>query len=415
MKRGFDMKKLLSIFLTIIIFISGTLCVSSNAVQLLILGDVSGDGVLSVQDVQSVLKYVSKGSALPVETSVLADFNFDGKIDKDDAYTILKCAAGIYDKQALEFTEWETTVEPTCTKEGSAQSVCKAKNLTRIKPLAKLPHSFIDGVCSVCGQGEKINGSIYVNSKAIEFYDSASTLVSTFGNPTEILNDTTSEGAVKHYVYAQNYSKLVIFTCSDEEGIIGVYTNDSTAILTLSENIKFSDMPEFEVVDDVCVYGYYDNIGTNAVHAFYAVVDDSTRRIDLTSNFTTQEKLIFHCVNASRAQNGKSALVYDTEIAKMALYHSKDMADNNYFDHTAPNGETFNDRLSKFSINCYAAAENIAAGIVTSAYHFNDAWYNSEGHRINMLGDYTHLGVGIAYNAYSDYLCYSTENFRSIS
>jgi uncharacterized protein YkwD len=59
----------------------------------------------------------------------------------------------------------------------------------------------------------------------------------------------------------------------------------------------------------------------------------------------------------------------------------------------------------------YAAAENIAAGYI-DAYDISDGWYNSEGHRKNILTPYlTHLGVGVAIVPTSDYRYYGTQNF----
>lgn len=410
------MKKLLSVVLTFVILLT-MLCVSANAVQTLVLGDVSGNGVVGTADVQSILLNINSGEALPEETAALADYDFNGAVDKKDAYSVLKCAAGIVSTQKLEFTDWQVTTQPTCTSEGSAQSVCESKGIVRTKTVAKLSHNYVNGVCSMCGQADALAGEIFVKSKCISFGDSVSKVTDQFGEPTEILSDVTSGGAeIQYYVYAQDYSELVIFTCSADDGLLGVYTNDSSAQLTLSESVTFENVADNYLVDDVYMFGYVDEIGTNAVHAFYATTSKETSRMCSNTNFTAQEKLIFHCVNGSRAQNDKNALIYDAEIAEMALYHSKDMADNNYFSHTAPNGETFADRVSKFNISCTLAGENIAAGNIMSAYDFNDAWYNStEGHRENMLADYTHLGVGIAYNADSDYIYYATENFRSLA
>lgn len=409
------MKKLLSVVLTFVILLI-VLCVPANAAQTLVLGDVSGNGVVSTADVQSILLNIDSGKALPVETSALADYDFNGAVNKTDAYSVLKCAAGIVCAQKLEFTDWQVTTQPTCKNEGVAQSVCQAKGIVRTKSVAKLSHDFVDGVCSMCGQADFLAGEIFVKAKSISFGDSASQVISQFGEPTEILNDVTSSGAeIQYYVYAQDYNELVVFTCSADGGLIGVYTNDSGAQLNLSEAITFENVAEKFLVDDVYLFGYVDEIGTNAVHAFYATTSNETSRMCPDTNFTAQEKLVFHCVNGSRAQNDKSALIYDEEIAEMALYHSKDMADNNYFDHVASNGETFADRVNEFDISCTMAGENIAAGNIMSAYDFNDAWYNSDGHRENMLADYTHLGVGVAYNADSDYIYYSTENFRSLA
>ena len=411
------MKRLLSVVLAVVLLL-GTLCVSASAAQSLVLGDINSDGVVSTYDVQRVLLKIS-GKALPSETAVLADYDFNGSVNNTDAYSVLKCAAGIILPQTLLFEAWQTEVAPTCTSTGTESSLCKAKNIKRTRSIPKLEHSFADGVCSGSGWVEDATGRINVNSKTVKFGDSIAKLTQSFGTPTEILTDNISGGAVKYYVYAADYKNLVIFTCSDTKGVIGVYTTSKTLQIVLSEVITFAKANELYSLDDV-TFNVYTDTHTNGspVYSIYATTEPETCILNENSNTTTQEKLIYHSLNAARAINGKAALVYDTEFAKMALYHSKDMADNDYFDHTSPNGEEFTHRLEKFGFSPYGAGENIAVGNAVAAYRFNDLWYNSEGHRKNMLlDDYTNIGIGIA-SAYSqEYGCqmyYATQNFRLI-
>lgn len=409
------MKRLLSVFIVVTLLL-GSISVCAGAAQSLVLGDINGDGIVSTLDVQKVLSNIS-GKALPEETAILADYDFSGAVNKTDAGAVLKCAAGITVPQTLVFEDWKTEVQATCKNEGKATSLCKAKNIKRTRTIPKLAHSFADGVCSGCGWVESTEGKISVNAKSIKFGDSIAQLTQSFGAPTEILNDKIPSGTVKYYVYAGDYKNLVIFTCSDTEGVIGVYTTSKTLQITLSEVITFNNADELYSLDNVDFNVFRERFSDGSpVYSMYATTEPQTSFLNENSNFTTQEKLIFHALNATRAINGKTALVYDTEFAKVALYHSKDMADNDYFAHTSPSGEEFTHRLEMFGYPPYYAGENIATGNMVNAYSFNDMWYNSEGHRENMLRDeFTNIGIGIASGYSQQYgaqMYYATQNFR---
>jgi uncharacterized protein YkwD len=148
------------------------------------------------------------------------------------------------------------------------------------------------------------------------------------------------------------------------------------------------------------------------------------------------ERRIHYHVNQRRAERGLDPLAFDTDLREVARYHSEDMAENDYFSHTSPSGETFTDRYEAFGYDCraatgdgtyYTGAENIAytyydtrvrsggeivrytnadelaRGIVTG-------WMNSEGHRENILMEaWDDEGIGVAIT--SGGKVYATQNF----
>ena len=132
-----------------------------------------------------------------------------------------------------------------------------------------------------------------------------------------------------------------------------------------------------------------------------------------TTSYTINEKLNFHLTNGLRAINGVSTLAYCEKAAAAAKVHSTDMATRNYFDHPDPEGKRCGDRLTDAGVNWYACAENIAAGYY-DPYDISNGWYNSEGHRKNILNSrYKYLGVGFAFNQKATYKYYGTQNFYS--
>lgn len=116
------------------------------------------------------------------------------------------------------------------------------------------------------------------------------------------------------------------------------------------------------------------------------------------------EKQIYDVTNVIRRQYRKSKLFWSNNLANVAFQHSKDMKENQYFDHASPTNGDLEKRLKKGNIAYTLAGENIATGYLDGI----DAvigWLNSPDHRQALLHDeFTHIGVG----AYEKYY---TQNF----
>ncbi|PEL10638.1 CAP domain-containing protein [Bacillus sp. AFS017336] len=107
-----------------------------------------------------------------------------------------------------------------------------------------------------------------------------------------------------------------------------------------------------------------------------------------------EEKQIFNLTNVYRKRMNLSTLKWNSEAAKVALGHSKDMVQNKYFDHYSNLYGSLSDRLNDANVPYRLAGENISANYVdgiASVY----GWINSKGHRENMYKkEYSTLGVG---------------------
>jgi uncharacterized protein YkwD len=123
---------------------------------------------------------------------------------------------------------------------------------------------------------------------------------------------------------------------------------------------------------------------------------------------------IVELTNQERAKRGLAPLTIDAALNNSAQAHSQDMADHDYFSHTGQNGSTAGQRITAGGFApLWAYGENIAAG-QPSADEVMQAWMNSAEHRDNILSpDYTHIGVGFAYNANTTYHWYWTQHFAS--
>ena len=103
----------------------------------------------------------------------------------------------------------------------------------------------------------------------------------------------------------------------------------------------------------------------------------------------------YSLVNAKRKEQKLSALKKDASLEKSAKTRAEEMAKTGIFSHTRPNGKS---GLTLIQGNVYKG-ENIAKGQRTCA-EVVKAWYNSTGHRNNMLKkQYTKTGIaGYSYN-----------------
>ncbi|MCU4718376.1 CAP domain-containing protein [Halapricum hydrolyticum] len=162
---------------------------------------------------------------------------------------------------------------------------------------------------------------------------------------------------------------------------------------------------------------------------------------DTSVNRTEVEREIHREINERRGEHGLRPLEWDTELRDIARYHSEDMAQNGYFAHEAPDGETLEDRYQRFNYNCRietadgiitSGGENIAYTFAGSDVEREDGsvvdhdydetqiaeglvsqWMNSPGHRENILRPYWQaegIGVYIA-DDNGKTKVYATQNF----
>lgn len=126
--------------------------------------------------------------------------------------------------------------------------------------------------------------------------------------------------------------------------------------------------------------------------------DDNTENPDGQSEAERYEQQAFDLVNAYRQEKGLPALENSDVIRDECRAHSQDMADGTVeFGH-----DGFQRRVNNISlsISLSSAGENVAwnKGHSDPAQTAVDGWINSQGHRENMEGDYTHAGMGVSIN-----------------
>ena len=133
---------------------------------------------------------------------------------------------------------------------------------------------------------------------------------------------------------------------------------------------------------------------------------------------------VLELVNDLRTQRGLNPLTLSRELTAAAYMHSRDMGQNNNFDHTGSNGSNSEQRVADvgYTDSIYSngtqrqnvtTVENVAAGQATPE-SVVQSWFNSPGHRDNMLSpNATEIGIGYYKQANSEYTHYWTQNFGS--
>ena len=171
------------------------------------------------------------------------------------------------------------------------------------------------------------------------------------------------------------------------------YTGDKSAIKIeyKSDNTKVASVSANGVVYG-CAVGktkIHANVQGIDVVCSVSVIDEPPKVIDVSGCYTYLNNYR-KAYNKGKAKSKQVAMLKrDKNLEKLALIRAKEMATTGKFSHVRPNGKR---SLTLIPGNVYKG-ENIARGQVTCA-QVSTAWYNSSGHRTNMLrGCFKKVGI----------------------
>ena len=129
----------------------------------------------------------------------------------------------------------------------------------------------------------------------------------------------------------------------------------------------------------------------------------------------SEEIAFLGLINDHRAMSGLGPLSVSSSLSAAAAYHSIDMAEKAYLDHTMLDGTSVQQNMQNFGYQGGAYGENIAAGTDTAGAAMN-IWENSPEHNANMLnGSFGAIGIGRAYDDASPHGWYWTTIFGDVS
>jgi len=258
-------------------------------------------------------------------------------------------------------------------------------------------------------------------TSSVGLYKTEEVITNLLGQPkTNLIN----EFKLTTTVYHNNYKNLNMISFINNEAHL-IYTKDlnfkyknlkigdsvSTVInqlgtnynkigSTYSEEVLVYTFKDHEInifIDfhkDKKISGFYlvSNVMSNKNPTLFP-----TKTPELQKSYESQ---MFIITNAERKLHNVNTLSYSNSASLVARSHSKDMALNDYFNHTNLQGLSPFDRLTNAGITYRTAGENIAVGY-SNPYFTHEALMNSLGHRKNKVNsNYTTLGVGVDFQAW---------------
>ncbi|WP_293914398.1 CAP domain-containing protein [Deinococcus sp.] len=137
-------------------------------------------------------------------------------------------------------------------------------------------------------------------------------------------------------------------------------------------------------------------------------------------DLSAEERMMLDATNAMRTQNQKcdgavfkatTPLTWNGYLARSARAHTADMANQNYFDHVAPDGGTLATRDNAAGYTGWTTlGENIVAGDDVSG--FVQRWMESPSHCKTLMDPkFRELGIGYVLKAGTTYRTYATQEF----
>ncbi len=114
-------------------------------------------------------------------------------------------------------------------------------------------------------------------------------------------------------------------------------------------------------------------------------------RLVTTYDYNDTELRLVTIINDYRASIGLNTLAVINHISYKSQEHNLYMIDNNVISH-----DLFQQRATNLMevLGANRVAENLAYNYQTPESAMN-AWLNSPGHKANIVGDFTHLGISI--------------------
>lgn len=263
--------------------------------------------------------------------------------------------------------------------------------------------------------------TMVINNISLKLGDSVTTLKQKFGEPDRIDDSIYS---FDYYIYNNKDYKHFFIAGIQNNKIVALYSNTGTfQIGELNPSFSISKVnrifktsiasTETEVsisYDGLNYRLFFDQLGDRNLTGVLVSSVPLTQKTRTSTILTAEEREIFDLCNSARVREGLTPLTWSKKAATVSRNHSTDMMKNNYFSHTSPSGSTPATRMTQAGISWKNVGENIIAGYKDSI-SANNGWLNSSGHRSNMFGNFTYLGVGGATGG--SYGIYFTQGFYS--
>ena len=301
-----------------------------------------------------------------------------------------------------------TTLAATTTKK-AAVSTTRATTAKAVITQTTEPVTTQTVATTAAAPAQSEDG-IIIGLKRMLFGSEKQDIISVFGSPTETVTEKLSSGGtVISLVYADNYSDFAVFQLLNGK-FFGFYTCVRDTLVTDGKKSYSIRNGGEKQIGNVKITEFTDSHKNGRAYAFKASFNGFGYYPYELETLDGQERLIFHATNALRAINGVSPLEHSATAADCVREHCEDMSARNYFSHDTPEGVTSAQRMKKCGISYITCGENLAAGY-EDAFGMADGWYNSAGHRKNMLEKkFSFVGIGVA-EGNENYHIYAGQNY----
>ncbi len=146
----------------------------------------------------------------------------------------------------------------------------------------------------------------------------------------------------------------------------------------------------------------------------YGINDEVRACFNLVNEFRTGDEAFYlnkDNTTTTSLVGQLEELTLDEGLCRAAQIRAKEIVSN--FSHTRPDGTSCSTVFAECSLSFGAKGENIAAGTASSTgraaftqWKEDNEDFDGQGHRRNMLGNFTHIGIAYVYAPSSRYKYY---------
>lgn len=172
--------------------------------------------------------------------------------------------------------------------------------------------------------------------------------------------------------------------------------------------MKKNSVIGFCLITLFCINSFAQNQTITAKSTGYVRAKDDLENLNRPQSVEAEKKVstvnlelkVLEIINKRRGESGLSALKWSDDAAKIARYHSKNMAEFKFFSHLGRDGLSVDERADSLGVSKWRAiGENIAfnRGYENPVEFACERWMKSTAHRENLLNPrWKESGIGVS-------------------
>ena len=236
--------------------------------------------------------------------------------------------------------------------------------------------------CSLNGQVVSVKGP-----KVDKVFDANNNVVKDNNQNSTVINLNDNQGTTNSDTSTENTNTTTITGSTTTSDNTTANTNTTTGSTTTSDNTATT-------ANTTNTSTTTNNGATNISNVDVQGLPQLPQNYPISVQASAEDQIL-QLMNAKRTEAGLQPLTLDNTLLQVARYKSNDMIQNNFFDHTNPDGTKWTNWLQAIGYKYATTGENIAYNTYDAVELFNQ-WWNSPGHRANMMNaSYNKVGIGV--------------------